>query len=498
MPGEFIARQGLISRGNVVVTGSLTTSGSLTTTGTITATTLVVQTITSSISSITGSTNFGSLSSNTHTFTGSLNVTGALAVTTNGVEFQVNSTGVNLGNALTDSHIISGSLRVNPNGLFVSGSGFVGINTSSSYSRLDVRGGAVSQTTTDFAVGSAGTVVYMRTGATTGNTTFGLIQVGNTGDNVGGNLVLNQFGGNVGIGTSSPMPWSGSFLGLSVGQTSVGCLPNSANAYFTNNLYYDGSSWRRGIAAPVAILQMNEDVITIQNAGTGTAGSVATMNERMRIYSGGGVVINASSTNQTLTTGDAGVTRTNTYFGTGQVRIGGGSDHGSSTVLSVAPGVVTFDRPGVGGGALTINSSGYVTKPSQPSFYATSTAGATTYGSSEVIVFNTTRHNIGSCYNTSNGRFTAPVAGRYLFSLNVYNYGSYSNGITLTINGSQYAVTDVQPFSFAASDVGGSISTGFTLVWELAVNDYVEVRVRSGGSANIYRAHSHFSGQLLS
>jgi hypothetical protein len=85
MPGEFIARQGLISRGNVIVTGSLTTSGSLTTTGTITATTLVVQTITSSISSITGSTNFGSLSSNNHVFTGSLNVTGAFYVTTGSV-----------------------------------------------------------------------------------------------------------------------------------------------------------------------------------------------------------------------------------------------------------------------------------------------------------------------------------------------------------------------------------------------------------------------------
>jgi hypothetical protein len=77
MPGEFIARQGLISRGNVVVTGSLTTSGSLTTTGTITATTLVVQTITSSISSITGSTNFGSLVTDTHKFTGSINASGS-------------------------------------------------------------------------------------------------------------------------------------------------------------------------------------------------------------------------------------------------------------------------------------------------------------------------------------------------------------------------------------------------------------------------------------
>jgi len=61
----------------ISLSGSLNLSGSLTTTGTITATTLVVQTITSSISSITGSTNFGTLSSDTHKFTGSLLVSGS-------------------------------------------------------------------------------------------------------------------------------------------------------------------------------------------------------------------------------------------------------------------------------------------------------------------------------------------------------------------------------------------------------------------------------------
>ena len=91
------------------------------------------------------------------------------------------------------------------NGVTVLSNGNVGIGTSSPYLRFDVRGGAIGQTTTDFATGSTGTVVYMRTGATTGNTTFGLIQVGNNGDNTGGNLVLNQFGGNVGIGTSNPI-----------------------------------------------------------------------------------------------------------------------------------------------------------------------------------------------------------------------------------------------------------------------------------------------------
>jgi hypothetical protein len=57
---------------------------------------------------------------------------------TTGTEFQVNANGVSLGNALTDSHVISGSVRINPNGLFVSSSGLVGIGTSSPGGKLEV------------------------------------------------------------------------------------------------------------------------------------------------------------------------------------------------------------------------------------------------------------------------------------------------------------------------------------------------------------------------
>jgi hypothetical protein len=86
----------------ISLSGSLNLSGSLTTTGTITSTTLVVQTITSSISSITGSTNFGSLSSNTHVFTGSMYVTGAFYVTTGSVGIGTTSPGQKL-------HIVASS-----------------------------------------------------------------------------------------------------------------------------------------------------------------------------------------------------------------------------------------------------------------------------------------------------------------------------------------------------------------------------------------------------
>jgi hypothetical protein len=82
------------------------------------------------------------------------------------------------------------------------------------------------------------------------------------------------------------------------------------------------------------------------------------------IIAGGGGNLLLGTTSQGygafLTTKDRGITGSNTYFGTGQVRIGGGADHTTNVVLSVAPGVVNFDRPGVGGGALKIHSDGKI------------------------------------------------------------------------------------------------------------------------------------------
>jgi len=85
--------------GNIITSGSITLSGSVasasyaqnattaqtssyanafTVAGTLTAQTLVVQTITSSVDFVTGSTRFGSISGNTHQFTGSMLVTGSI------------------------------------------------------------------------------------------------------------------------------------------------------------------------------------------------------------------------------------------------------------------------------------------------------------------------------------------------------------------------------------------------------------------------------------
>ena len=108
---------------NPTVSGSLLITGSLTTTGTLTAQTLVVQTITSSVDFVTGSSVNGSLSSNTHQFTGSVSITGSAAAL----------------------------LNINNGVLYVSASGNVGIGTISPVKTLEVRGTlAISNSPTSY------------------------------------------------------------------------------------------------------------------------------------------------------------------------------------------------------------------------------------------------------------------------------------------------------------------------------------------------------------
>jgi hypothetical protein len=66
--------------GSNVFEGVQTINSNLIVTGSITAQTLVVQTITSSVDFVTGSTHFGTILENTHQFTGSVSVSGSLAV----------------------------------------------------------------------------------------------------------------------------------------------------------------------------------------------------------------------------------------------------------------------------------------------------------------------------------------------------------------------------------------------------------------------------------
>jgi hypothetical protein len=88
------------------------------------------------------------------------------------------------------------NLNLNPNG------GNVGIGTTSPIGKFDLRGNAFIGTT-DLAIGSAGSFVQIDQGASTGNT-YTQIRAYSNGGTVTNNLILQNSGGNVGIGTTSP------------------------------------------------------------------------------------------------------------------------------------------------------------------------------------------------------------------------------------------------------------------------------------------------------
>ena len=143
--------------------------------------------------------------------------------------------------------------------------------------------------------------------------------------------------------------------------------------------------------------------------------------------------------------------------------------------------------------AMTIDSSGRVQNPTNPSFFATRDAGTFTTNNG-VIVFNNVRHNIGSHYDNTTGVFTAPVNGIYLinFSLISGNTSLVEGEIQVNsnriLNGRNYS---------AANGTQNAISGSAVL--QLSAND--AVRILLLGSSSIYGSgggyYDTFSGHLL-
>jgi hypothetical protein len=322
MANEFIARNGVISKGNVVVTGSLTTSGSLTTTGTITATTLVVQTITSSISSITGSTNFGSLSSNTHKFTGSLLVTGSIGIGT---------TASIAGSALNVQGSQGAMILNNPTANDYSG--FRIYNDQSSANRaleIDYAGSTYSS-----ALISGGITGESAAIVTTGAYP---IQFGTT--NTFRMAILAN--GKVGIGTTSPT------LALTVQADSTDMIAWRSPTYVagqlgldTNNahgaifLFSSGSQNTQITAKPGAYTYFNAG-----NVGIGTS------SPQVKLEVNGNTIISGSSGGGGLIV--QGVGNSSTGLSAVTIRNGGyGTDY--NTILGVAAGSVGYLQLGNNG-----------------------------------------------------------------------------------------------------------------------------------------------------
>ena len=143
---------------------------------------------------------------------------------------------------------------------------------------------------------------------------------------------------------------------------------------------------------------------------------------------------------------------------------------------------------------LNASSTGAVTTPLQPSFCAPS-GPATAVGA--VVIPASTTFNIGNCYNTANGRFTAPIAGIYHFRWHQLgpNAGSgrhdaafYKNGVIYA--GTRFILNRETASTFESIRIESHI--------QLAVNDYVQVLYLTGpGALWADNGYGTFNGYLI-
>jgi len=161
---------------------------------------------------------------------------------------------------------------------------------------------------------------------------------------------------------------------------------------------------------------------------------------------------------------------------------------------------------------MRIDSTGAVTKPAQPAFFAGVTDNldnVTGDGTAYTAVFPTEQFDTGGDYATGTGVFTAPVAGRYQFNGVVWIGGLTSShtGADLSLKTSDCPAITFEYTNPYVNAVGGTdVSYSGSCVIDMDAADTAElvITVFSGskvcdvrGSGGATHPRSHFSGFLV-
>lgn len=133
-----------------------------------------------------------------------------------------------------------------------------------------------------------------------------------------------------------------------------------------------------------------------------------------------------------------------------------------------------------------------------PAFWAYSTQGTHTTNAGNVLDFAGTNLNRGSRWDTTNYRFTANLAGIYTFQFQVYEQNSTNaKSIAWRKNGTQLTVGDTAIAFQGGTNLADSTING-QITLELAVNDYVDIAVRTGApNLQWYGGHSWITGHFV-
>ena len=141
---------------------------------------------------------------------------------------------------------------------------------------------------------------------------------------------------------------------------------------------------------------------------------------------------------------------------------------------------------------MRITNAGYVLKSDTPAFQC-KLSSATGSQFNGYLTFTSVRYNIGNHYNSSNGRFTAPVDGRYLFS---WYTNMLRDGGTGSLWADWYVNGGAQGNRMYTHHSGAWELIGGTIIMDLNSSDYVQIYTGQPGSWD-GGSYGAFSGYLL-
>ena len=353
---------------------------------------------------------------------------------------------------------------------------------------------------TDDSSGTSAKLEFITSTSTVGNATDPRMLIDSTG--------------NVGIGTTNPSKK----LHVSTATSYDGILVSNSHASSAARLQLNNndskslqidvggstqSTYGPYIANTVAIVANSAPL----NIGTDSANKVAfytNLNERMWIDSNGDTSIVASQ-NYVGGAPGGGTSRFSVMNATSgkwvaQMRSDNTGAHGlfvraGNTASTYTAHFTGYDEANV---HMSIDGLGRVTTPNQPMFDAARPAASS--ASSNLTGWQATYVNIGNHFNASNGRFTAPVAGTYLFygtgikngsSTTTMRYYLVKNSASGYIHGSRHLRLD-----------GGNVNTygdNAVMTWmvTLAANDWVQAKINGGTVYTATYEYTIFGGYLL-
>ena len=150
---------------------------------------------------------------------------------------------------------------------------------------------------------------------------------------------------------------------------------------------------------------------------------------------------------------------------------------------------------------MTLTSAGELSVSNQPSIAMDGTAtGAISFsGSDRLITEFTSFHATGITYNSSNGRFTVPTAGKYLIIVNIYLYQNDAFQRLNILDNDSVFVHSSADYNDSDGELGQDNTLSCTIIRDLSANDYITFTLSDGGGRYfMYGAHSHCAIHKLS